>query len=855
MKLRFTLLVLLLPYFLVAQKSMDVSYKNAELESVLQDLETKYGVVFSYTGDLGLEQKVNYSVENTSLEDVLTRLCLELNLNYRNVDSTYIVLTRKPKSQFALCGSFTNDVGEPLSFVSVYCPSSQIGTSADENGTLNWSEVFYENEKIEISYIGYESLILDVLELVQCPTIVLKTKQFSFEEIIVKEYVTSGIEQSVDFDHMILNPGRIQMVPGLTDADVLQMVQLLPGVQSMDESATGIHVRGGTPDQNLILYDGIPVYNGGHFFGMISGFNPSLIEDVNVYRSGFSPKFGGRVASVIDIQSRNTIPDRVTSEAGLNFTHADVSLAVPFFNKRAALVVGARKSYTDIVETPTYRKLSQRVFRKGKLEQVMEEDEPDVIDFGLAFDFNDYNMKLLIEPSERDHISLSFFQIDDKLNFDFTEEEEFATNDKLDQSSTGIGFQWKRNWHEKYSSSINISHTQLSNYYEFSVLDGDDPSVEIQEVQANTIEDNTVVWNNTLLFNTNLHLDFGAQFSDLNVNRRWQVDQEDPEDTELDKNQIFSGFVSLNTSMNNTIKTQVGLRYNYASATQENFLEPRLSIQYVPSPVFQVKAGGGFYRQFMSQVLEFNDLGINQDFWVLSDDDENIPVVLSKNVSLGMIYHPKSFMFEIEGYVKKQEGLTSNLSRFQSGTEAFFESGTGQNWGFDVMLKKKWSTSQSWISYSYSRSQYEADTDDETVSFRAPHDRPHSFQIVHQYHRGKWNISLSWQIASGLVFTESVGLDMEDEDAPPVYNLYNINSERLPISHRLDASLMYKVFQQNGFQGKLGFSLLNMYNRENLMSREYFTEYSEEDDQYELQARDRAMLRFTPNIVFRIKFE
>ncbi|MEM9548971.1 MAG: TonB-dependent receptor [Bacteroidota bacterium] len=845
------------------QNSSPLKFENTPLQEVFIVLESRYDVVFSYTADLTEKHIVNVTLKNQTLNSILDQILKPARLTYKILDNGYIVISRAELTEIQLCATFLNEEGEALSYVNVFLPEVAIGTSSNENGVLDWTQQLLGNERVEVSYIGYENHLTTVNALQSCPNVVLKTQQFSFEEVVVKEYVVSGIEQSSEMDHMVMRPDKIDMVPGLTDADVLQLIQLLPGVQSIDESATGLHIRGGTPDQNLILYDGIPIYNGGHFFGMISAFNPSLVDNVDVYRSGFGPNYGGRVSGVIDIQSINQIPERIQADAGVNFTHGDVSMAVPLFNQKVGLVFGARKSYTNIVETPTYRKLSERVFRKGKLEEINEEDpeDPEVLDFNLAFDFHDYNGKLLFEPTEKDNLSFSYFQIDDNLNFNYSEfEDNFATNDRIDQSSSGWGAQWERRWNSRFVSSINFSSTEFTNTYEFRLRDGDLQDLELDHRQSNIIDDKTLVWDNEWKLNHHVGLNFGGQFSDLNVMRSWQEDQDVmDQNREIDNNKIATGYLSLHTQFAEKLKSKIGLRWNHANATQENYFEPRFDIQYLPFKSFQIRSSAGFYRQFMSQVIEFNDLGINQDFWVLSDEKEDIPVTLGKNFTLGMLFYPRSFMLEIEGYYKKISGLVSNLSAFNIDEDEIFESGAGTSWGIDVLLKKRWNKFQSWMSYSYSRSRYTVELENDDLEFNAPHDRPHSLLLMGKYQSNRWNVSLSWRLASGIVFTEvdelSVVDDPEEEEPEPVYELNRINMYRLPISHRLDMSIMYDVVKKNGMTGKIGFSLLNMYNRENIMSREYFAVFDEEIDQDELQARDRAMLRFTPNIVVRIGFQ
>ena len=834
-----------------------LTYNNTPLQEIIKALEVRYDVVFSYTADLLENITVSFNLsDDDNLEQVLNKITGSTDLLYDFHDGKYIVLKPRALSNMTLCATIFDGQKEPLSFVNIYIPSRQLGTSSDIRGELSWTVALKGNESVEFTYIGYEKYIARVSDLMNCPDILLKEKEFSFEEVIVKEYVTTGIDQSEELDHIVLRPDKINMVPGLTDADVLQMVQLLPGVQSIDESATGLFVRGGTPDQNLILYDGIPVYNGGHFFGMISAFNPALVQNVKVHRSGFGPNYGGRVSSVIDIRSIDHIPQKLQLDAGINFTHGDISMIAPVIENKLGFVLGFRKSYTEIVETPTYRRLSERVFRRGKLGEFDEEVDPENLDFGLVFDFNDFNAKLIFQPSEKDKISFSFFHIDDNLNFDFRDvEDDFSSNDQLVQNSEGWGMRWNRSWSERFESKINLSYTRQTNNYQFSLIENENNNSAIEDLQFNMINDITAMWDNNLRLGANFDLNFGGQYAILDVERSWQFDAEEDESKEIDENDVLTGFISLNSLVGNRFKSKMGLRINHARATGQNYFEPRFSLNYIASENLQFKTMAGFYRQFMSQVIEFNDLGINQDFWVLSDDDENIPVVLSKNFTLGMIFNKGSLMFEVDSYYKKRDGLTSNLSTFRSNIEEDFEQGTGTSWGIDFLLKKRWGKFLSWMTYSYSRTNYTVNNDFENFTFRAPHDRPHSFSFVNQINSDKWNFSVQWSIASGIVYTEALGLiEEEEDDFNPEYDLEEINNSRLPISHRLDFSVMYKLFSKGAYQGKFGLSLLNVYNNENIMSREYYAVFDEEEDEHELQIRDRAMLRFTPNLVFRISF-
>ncbi len=854
-----------MPIVCLAQDNYNVSFKNSNLSEVLKSLESNYNLVFSYTSDLITEQEINVKLSTSNLEKLLSSVFKNTNLTFEIFDDNYIVLKAQQKVEHKLCLSITTASGEPLPFASLYIPKHNTGTSANEDGQIQWRFIHYDFETIELSYIGFEKKIISKSTLLDCPEIIMTAKEFSFAEVIVKDYVTGGIEQSLELDHMTLRPDRLTVIPGLTDADVLQMVQILPGVESIDESATGLQVRGGTSDQNLILYDGIPIYNSGHFFGMISAFNPSIIDKVNVHLSGFGPNYGGRLSSVIDIKSIDRAPDRTQFNAGINFTHGDISMAIPLIKDKLAIVLGGRKSYTDIIETPTYQKLSQRIFRKGKIEDAIEEDDPEVIDFNLGFDFNDYNVKMIYELGPKDHLTANFFQIDDNLDFTFNDfTDEFRTNDILKLSNTGIGFNWQRSWSDKLSSNLSISQTALENSYTLSVGEGDDIDLEVQTMQINNIDDRTLLLENTLHLNDRFNINFGFQFADIEVERQWiyfetdfeENEEEDDEDIITDENQISSSFLSLNSNWNNKFRSELGLRWNYAFATNEYFAEPRALIQFLPTKDLQIKASGGLYHQFMNQVIELNDLGLNQNFWVLADDEESTPISKSTAFTLGLLYHPKSFQIELEAYYKNLNGLTTNLSEFDDDEDISFDEGSGISKGINLMIKKRVRKLETWVSYSYSATDYTFDLEEGDLEFRAPHDRPHSFKLAGQLKHNNWTFSLSWKLASGIRYTPVFELEEDEDDAFPLYEYDDINTAKLPAFHRLDFSAMKEFkFGSKGLTGQLGFSFLNLYNRENILSREYFSVLNEETETHILLARDRAMLRFTPNVVFRLSFK
>jgi len=187
----------------------------------------------------------------------------------------------------------------------------------------------------------------------------------NLNEVIVKSYLTQGISKKKNAAFKI-NPKRLGLLPGLIEADVIESIQQLPGVVSIDETATGLSVRGGTSDQNRIIWDGINIYHKGHLFGMVSAFNPNIAENVTFYNKGTNAKFGERVSSVIDISTTDKIAKNTSLEMGFNGIDFDMVLETPIIKDKLSLQTSFRKSYYNLIETITFDRYEKKVYQITK---------------------------------------------------------------------------------------------------------------------------------------------------------------------------------------------------------------------------------------------------------------------------------------------------------------------------------------------------------------------------------------------------------------------------------------------------------------------------------------------------------
>ncbi|GAA4305991.1 TonB-dependent receptor plug domain-containing protein [Aestuariibaculum suncheonense] len=678
------------------------------------------------------------------------------------------------------------------------------------------------------------------------------------DQVVVKEYITTGISENSDDTSIILSPEKLGILPGLTEPDVLQSIQLLPGVQSHTETASGLFIRGGTPDQNLVLWDGIKMYNSGHFFGTISALNPYITQDIKLYKNGTKARYGNRISGVIDITSDDDIPENITGSSGFNMTHTDANLKIPL-SKKAAVMISGRRSFADIFNTETFRNLSKRVFQETKISEgnkVFEDDE--VTTTKDLFYFNDFTVKFIVKPNAYNTFLVSNLFTKNKLDYGFLiEAYDEASQDQLDIKNQGTSFKWNHKYNARFSHEFSAYYSN----YDFEYTGTNSITDEFNDLlnKQNGVEDLGFAFDGNYELNAMSSVGFGFQFSSNHVKYALRFeDSESPEDNYNESN--------IKTNNNHAVygdyKYHVldkwlfnfGLRANYFSVVDRLFFEPRFQLETRLLPHLKFKSSVENLHQSVSQVIEFNtqEFGLENQIWVLSDG-EDIPVLKSFQITSGFVFDKSGWQLDVEGYYKNIDGLTSFTLGFDN-IDNFFSKGKSKVLGLDVLVKKKIHNYRTWLSYSLMDNDFTFNTINEGRSFSGNADITHHLNWSHTYEWKHFEVSLGWNIRTGIPYTKANGL-LDTPDGP-VIDFEDTNGARLPKYHKLDISATYTFnFSENGrWKGKLGASVLNVYNQRNVLSRKYEIRQSAEDDSFVLREINKNALGITPNLLFRIDF-
>jgi len=702
-----------------------------------------------------------------------------------------------------------------------------------------------EEKNLEFIFIGTENVVIK-------SSFDLAFDANALDEVVlVTEYLTAGFDQNKKDGSVTMNPNKLGVLPGLTDPDVLQSLQLLPGISSPTESASNLHIRGGTPDQNLILYDGIKIYHQGHMFGMISPFNPYIVEDVKVFRSGTKAQFGDRIAGVIDINSLDEVPKRVSGGAGANFLHADAYIKAPLQEDKIGLVFSARRSINDIVSLPTFNSFSDKVFQNTIIEFVNNlavEEELDVVDD--EFTFLDINAKLIFTPDEFNKISISSLLVDNTLNYANVDIENEGSRDRLDLTNSGVSLQWAYNPQGDWNLDTTIRYSNYDSQYSFEeLLNFGDPE---KDSNTNNVKDFGAQIQAGYAESDDVKAFLGYEFVNYDVSYFLNFGTvSTPENFDFQSKLSGHNLYSEGQFKIDNLFIRSGLRLTSYNNTDKLFFEPRLYADYQVSDAFKLKASAEVKNQAISQVVsfDFNNFGLGDTIWVLFDEEEEVPILNNKQFTFGFFLDQDGWKLDVEGYYKKVTGLTSLTRGFVSAnSEDEYYQGNSTVRGIDILIKKKIKTFRTWLAYSYSKNDFEF-PDLQNGTFPGNFDQRHVFSWTGSYKYKAFQFSLGWQFATGRPYTDVFF------GGTNVVNTGGQNGSRLGNYHKLDMSAFYDFHldPENSIRARLGLSVINLYNRDNEIDR---TLAPEEDElgNIELLERSNVGLGITPNLVFRVYF-
>lgn len=743
----------------------------------------------------------------------------------------------RSQEQKATISGYVSDVatGEKLINANIYDPESLNGTISNEYGFYSLTVPVGETA-LQYSFVGYETIRVE-LDLQKDTVFNMALKLMGELDEITVQGNRSKVESS-QMSMVEISGARLQKLPVLLgEPDVLKVIQLLPGVQSGTEGTSGIYVRGGGPDQNLFLLDGVPVYNASHLFGFFSVFNPTAVKTVKLYKGGFPARFGGRLSSVIDIRMKEGNDKEFKGEFSIGLISSRFSIEGPIKTDKTSFMFSGRRTYVDILAQPVIKFVnSQNENGSGT----------------AGYYFYDLNAKINHKFSEKSRLYLSTYMGRDKA---YSKEDNYHVYDHTrydEKYDMGIG--WGNitsalRWNYVYGPKLFSNTTLTFSNYNFDVKE----AYKTTNTKTNhRSEDYFKYISGIQDYTAKLDFDYypgGGHEIKFGASNIWHefkpgvnhekygtsVDGgEIPQDTVYGNNDIsgmeFSAFIEDNFDISPRFKINYGLHFSLFNVQQTTYtsLQPRASLRFLATDGLSFKLSYAKMSQYV-HLLSSSTISLPTDLWL--PVTAKVKPQNSHQVAVGTsIKLPKGFDLTIEGFYKTMSNLIeykegASFSGISSGWESKIEMGKGRAYGAELLLEKNIGKTTGWLGYTLSWADREFENLNFGEKFPAHYDRRHdiSLAITHEFNQ-RIDMGLTWVYGTGNATT--LGLQEYPGFFPNnMTNYYSgmestityyggRNQYRMPAYHRLDLGINFHKQKKRGIR-TWSFSVYNAYSRQN----------------------------------------
>ena len=788
--------------------------------------------------------------------------------------------------------------GECLIGAAAYDSLSARGCVSNNFGyytlTLNRGPV-----ELAFSYIGYEglSLALNLRKDTVINVKLLPSRNYLQEAVVTASHGRMGVEGS-QMSAIEVPVRQIKMVPAMFgEVDVIKALQLLPGVQSGSEGSAGLYVRGGGPDENLLLLDGVPLYGVNHLFGFFSVFNADAVKNVTLYKGSFPARFGSRLSSIVDIRTNDGNENECHGSASIGLIAAKFNVEGPIVKGKTTFSVSGRRTYVDAFVAPLAA-LYTRIESKGSNSATG------------GYYFYDFNAKVTHKFSDKDRLYLSFYTGKDNV---YVQENNYT--DDYGQNSTPVktyysektdvnwnwgntvaALRWNHVFGPKLFANSSVSYTRYRHVLSADVN---------QSMWTSTIDkvgmDEKVKYSSgmgDIAANTEFEykpapqhdIKFGVQY----VNHTFRpgvyayaaLSNESgvkaKQDTTFGNMNIHSNelaaYAEDDWDIADFLKVNAGARYSLYTVSGKTYhsFEPRVSLRVLLTEKLSVKASYAEMSQYV-HLLSTSSISLPTDLWV--PVTANIEPMRSNQTALGIFYELGMFDLSVEGYYKGMD----NVIEYQDGA-SFLGSATsweskvcvGRGWAYGVefMAQKKIGSTTGWIAYTWSKAMRQFDREGNIINFGNPfyakYDRRHdlSVTVAHTFN-SRFDLSGTFVYASGNCGTlalQNYLIGSVDTSSPSFFDNYNQtgyissrNNYRLPAYSRLDISFSHhRRFRKHpGWESVWNYSIYNVYNRMNPFV--VYSSYDEVADRsgnlkYSPVLKQISLFPIIPSVTYTFKF-
>ena len=748
--------------------------------------------------------------------------------------------------------------GEPISYANVFLSNSSLGAATNSDGYFVISEIplgLYELNATMIGYAVFKKKVdLSLGESIRLE-IRLKEEAIKGTEVLVTAE-RQKFERSMESSQIALDLREINSAPAFVEPDVFRTLQMLPGVQTTSDFSSALYVRGSTPDQNLIMLDGIAVYNPYHLGGIFSTFNTDAIKEADFHAGGFPARYGGRMGAILNVINREGNTEKITGSANLSLISSKALIEGPipkWKGMKGSWMISGRRTYID------------KVVDALALPSGSKNSDGSDVPLRFPYYFYDYQIKANLDIDQDHRLTFTRFYGDDVLDFSYEDPSETVRNENVtiqQDSKFGLDWPWGNQtngltWRWIVSPKM-ITKTFLSNSrYRF------DFDLFFQNRDLYTYSDSTAI--NFINFNWNIYDIIKDRTLETEVQYKYSNDHEitggfqikkirfdlgiqydlETQDTSFTWNplslknntQEISFFLQDRWEVSKRLKIRSGLRLTDYNLHKKIYADPRIGMKYHISDDIALKANWGLYHQFLTTANNQDENLRLVELWLGIPKEK--PASVSEHVIGGVEYmSPRNIFYRIELYQKTFENLLTlkqdNANEYegtsQDSTINEFWDTRGNSNGIELLVKKSSGKFNGWIGYTFSETKYYT----EPSGWHNPNfDRTHTINIVGNYDlTSDLELSAALTQSSGNPYTKILGRVYDWEQS--LYNdsyWYPIdsylvgekNTERYDDYFRVDIGMTRKGGNLFGLEYDTYWQIMNLTRHINILSYRYRT--------------------------------
>jgi hypothetical protein len=855
-------------FAVIKTDSISFQFHNTPLKNALKQLIDDHGVSIVFPDDI-VNTPISAKCKSCTQKEAVGAILSTSNLVWKQTGNQFTVFNPITPFRFAVSGrALDKETGEPIPFANVFIPELMIGDISQNDGSFSILNISTRSCTLNISYIGYETEKVPILfpkdeNIFQ--EIFISPKVLATAAVSIMGTTREFMDRSNSPGQISFSPRHISTLPNLGEVDIFRSLQLLPGIQLGLGGTSGLNIRGGTPDQNLILLDGMPLYQTGHLFGFVSGVNANAIKDVQVYKGGFPAQYGGRISSVIELTSRNGNSLKPHGSIYGNLMSQGVSGEIPILS-RGSWIFNLRTSTTSTFQTELYESIQAYVTGDDNF-NLIDESADTTKDQGAKyspqFSYLDFTNRFsfMLTPHHRftltnitglDSIreSREFFGFTNILGYDSS-----YTQGSTLWKNRGTTFNVSSKWNHESDTQITLSNYDYSSSYDSKdSADVNNVRMLIGSVnEENTLQDRSIKFHHRYVGFENHKIGSGIDetFYDIMFYDH-KMDGSISNESSIEQNGFLHSFYIQDLWIPSPRWViQSGLRVSYYSERTGFYTSPRISVINKIFPSITLESSIGKHYQFVHRLSGYNTTRGSQGMWVLSSED--IPNISSLNTHLGLNWDFSDYTITGEFYYRSMDDLVqfkessipvTALRNDQGEEESLMNIGSGTANGIEFLIRKRKGFITGWLSYQRNKTQYTFPNLNQGKPFFSDHDKTQEFKSVFMTNIGSWELTANWVFASGHVYTDSKNVDVENLQ---IIISSDRNESRLPSIHHLDVSLS-KTWGVSIAKIHTGLSIYNLYNQNNISHKRYNPYTSE------LTMTNVAMFGITPTIFLQISF-